>query len=111
MDNSFDLITEPTSHSTVITARGDLDIESAPALAAAIADASAAGATLIVLDLKAVEFLDSSGLRSIVAAGGQLKAAGRQLLISGMSGAARRVLEIAGLLDEYGQRVADGELE
>jgi anti-sigma B factor antagonist len=108
MDEPFDLTSEASAaHSTIITARGDLDVVSAAVLTAAITDASSTGATLIVLDLKAVEFLDSSGLRSIVAEGARMKAAGGQLLISGMSGAARRVLEIAGLLDEYAQKAVD----
>jgi anti-anti-sigma factor len=108
MDQPFDLSSESSStHSSVITARGELDVAAAPMLTAAICNASDAGATMIVLDLKAVEFLDSSGLRVIVAEGARLKSAGGQLLISGMSAAARRVLEVAGLLDEYAQRAAD----
>ena len=107
MDDALDLTNEASTHSTVITARGDLDVTAAPALAAAIRRAADAGAILIVLDLKAVEFLDSSGLRAIVAESARLKAAGHQLLISGMSAAARHVLEIAGLLEEYAQRSTD----
>jgi anti-sigma B factor antagonist len=56
---------------------------------------------LIVLDASDVEFLDSSGLRVIVASGIRLSNAGGRLLIEGMSGAVQRVLEVSGLIEQY----------
>ena len=51
-----------------------------------------------------VEFLDSYGLRAIIAVGNSLSALGRRLPIDGMSGAVRRVLEISGVLERYRAR-------
>ena len=45
---------------------GELDIGSAAALEATLAEACAAGATEIVLEMGGVEFIDSSGLSAIV---------------------------------------------
>jgi anti-sigma B factor antagonist len=45
---------------------GELDIGSAAALEATLAEACAAGAKEVVLDMGGVEFIDSSGLSSIV---------------------------------------------
>ncbi len=87
-----------------LVARGDLDMASAPILSEAFATLVGDGATLVVLDATDVEFLDSYGLRAIIAAGNSLSALGGQLLIEGMSGAVRRVLEISGVLERYRAR-------
>ena len=50
----------------LIVLAGELDIASAAALEATLAEACAAGAKEIVLDMGAVEFIDSSGLSAIV---------------------------------------------
>ena len=87
-----------------LVARGELDMASAPILSEAFASLVGNGATLVVLDATDVEFLDSYGLRAIIAAGNSLSALGGQLLIEGMSGAVRRVLEISGVLERYRAR-------
>jgi anti-sigma B factor antagonist len=50
----------------VLALGGELDIGSAGVLEATLAEACAAGATEIVLDMGGVEFIDSSGLSAIV---------------------------------------------
>jgi anti-sigma B factor antagonist len=50
----------------LIILNGELDIGSAPMLEATLADACAAGAEDVVLDMSGVEFIDSSGLSAIV---------------------------------------------
>jgi anti-sigma B factor antagonist len=47
---------------------GELDMASAPELGKRITTLCEAGALCIVIDLQAVEFIDSSGLREIMAA-------------------------------------------
>ena len=80
----------------------------AAATAMATGDAEAAfdalieaGASIVVLDASAIQFIDSTGLRSVVAASNKLSARGGRLLIEGMSGAVQRVLEVTGLIDRY----------
>src|SRR4051794_8679360 len=80
-------------HGWLLKARGELDLDSADGLYQGIAALAEHHATLVVLDLTDVEFLDSTGLRAIVNAGDLLKERGGQLIIDGMSGAAKRVLE------------------
>jgi anti-sigma B factor antagonist len=53
----------------------------------------------VELDLSAVEFIDSSGLRIIVTAHRELDAAGRELVVLQASEAVTRLLEITGLTD------------
>lgn len=51
----------------------------------------------LVLDLAAVDFIDSSGLRIIVNAHSELDSAGRRLVLVNTSDAVARLLEITGL--------------
>ncbi|MBK5223716.1 MAG: STAS domain-containing protein [Acidimicrobiia bacterium] len=89
----------PAGYRVVVT--GEIDVASAPALGAKFDELIEAGALLVVLDSSGVEFVDSSGLRALVAASNQLQEAGGQLLIEGMSGAMQKTLEVSGLLERY----------
>jgi anti-anti-sigma factor len=50
----------------LVVLNGELDIGSAPMLEATLAEACAAGAKEVVLDMGGVDFIDSSGLSAIV---------------------------------------------
>lgn len=52
----------------VITLAGELDLASGPALEDAIAGATSSGAKLVIVDLRGVEFMDSSGVGVLVKA-------------------------------------------
>jgi anti-sigma B factor antagonist len=82
-----------------IEVSGDLDLATAPRFGEAVAAACEHGARLIRLDLSGVTFLDSSGLRAILDASNGIEMAGGHLVCTGLSGAARRVLELTGVLD------------
>lgn len=65
----------PTEGTTgVITAAGEIDLGGAPRLREALSDVLGAGCTRLVMDLRQVTFIDSTGLGVIVGAG--KKAAG-----------------------------------
>ncbi len=51
------------------------------------------------LDLHGVEFIDSSGLRTLIATHQELEGAGHALVLSEVSEAVARLLEITGLQD------------
>jgi len=83
-----------------ITLEGELDIATAPEVEAALRDAAgepAAGPC--VLDLRALTFMDSSGLRTILSANGAARRGGRQLRIVAGPPAVQRVFEICGVTD------------
>lgn len=84
-----------------VVASGEIDIATAPVLASAFDEVVAAGARLVVLDARNIQFLDSSGISVLIAAGSELENLGGRLVIDGMSGAVERVLEITGLLERY----------
>jgi anti-anti-sigma factor len=86
-------------HAYEVTISGEVDIVAAAEIDRELDALVAAGATFIVLDLGAVTFLDSSGIRSVVRAARVVGDSGGRLTCSGLSGAATRVLEISGLLE------------
>ena len=94
-------------HAFRVRLRGDVDISTVAAFDAAIDALVADGARFVVLDLSAVSFVDSTGLRSIVRASRTLAERDGRLTCAGLSGAAAQVLEITGLLE--GLRDPDGD--
>lgn len=77
-----------------LVASGELDAATADQLEAALADA---GKAAVELDLAAVSFVDSSGLRVITAALRRAEEEGRSFSVSSVSEAVRRVFEMTGL--------------
>lgn len=80
-----------------VTARGQVDIATAPRLAEAVAKALAQGVTEVVVDLAAVDFLDSAGVRALVQSARAAEQAGAALYLDGAQGWVARVLEITGV--------------
>jgi anti-sigma B factor antagonist len=95
----LDVATQREGDLAVLLLTGELDPHTAPVLEAAIAEAAGSGATALALDLAGVRFIDSSGLRVILAARQEGADAGRPLTVRSPSPNARRLLEITGLLD------------
>jgi anti-sigma B factor antagonist len=90
---------EESPHAWSVTVRGDVDISTAPQLEALLDDIIAKGALLVVLELEHVDFLDSSGLRVILAAANELRDRDGSLVVGGASTAVLSVLEITGMID------------
>jgi anti-sigma B factor antagonist len=84
----------------VVAVAGEVDPLTAPEFDDALRAAAAESSTVVV-DLGAVSFLDSSGLRVIVAAQQELEASGIGLVIRNPSDSVRRVLEISGLTQHF----------
>ena len=94
---SFDLRVVRNGRSTRIAPCGELDIATTPELEQALADATADAATEIVLDLRELTFMDSSGLRALAEANTRAGESGVELSIWRGPRQIERVLEISGL--------------
>ena len=81
---------------TIVTVDGELDVHTAPRLASALTDASAAGRPLVV-DCSRVPFMDSTGLSVFVAARNQSEASGTGFAVVVTEPAVRKVFAITGL--------------
>ena len=73
----FDASTELQGTTTIVHASGEVDIASAPALAAHVNRALASGPSLLIIDLAAVTMLDSSGLGVLIGVLKRLEAEGK----------------------------------
>lgn len=74
---------------------GEIDANSAPSLAAALA--AMPDVPQVVADFAGVTFMDSSGLRVLVDAATQAAGAGKKFAIANPQAAIKRVVEISGL--------------
>jgi anti-sigma B factor antagonist len=83
---------------TVLSVAGEIDIATAPILAAAADRALAAGAAELWIDLGATRFLDASGIHVLAEAKTEARELNRQLVVICPRGRVRRVLEICGML-------------
>lgn len=75
--------------------RGEVDSHTAPDLQGRIDELS--GCTEVTLDLSNVTFIDSSGLRVIIATHQDREARGDRLVLASVSDAVQRLLEITSL--------------
>jgi anti-anti-sigma factor len=81
-----------------IAIRGELDISGVEELERSLAELESEQPQVLVIDLRGVTFLDSSGLRALLAADRRARRAGRRLALVRGPEPVQRVFEIA-LLD------------
>jgi len=90
---------EPQDASVVLVLVGELDPHTAPTLRehldAAVGDTTAE----VVLDVAGLTFIDSSGLRVIIAAHKDMEGRGGHLVLRSPTATTRRLLDITGLAD------------
>jgi anti-sigma B factor antagonist len=95
---SFRTRAEQRPEGIVIVAEGELDLVGAPVLAASL---PTSGAEPVTLDLAAVGFMDSSGLRALLEARQACLESGRPFRIARPSEAVQRVLELVDLTSTF----------
>lgn len=83
----------------VLAPKGAVDIASCGELESRLEEVIDGGATIVVLDLGEIDFIDSSGIRVIVRASRHLQEKGGRLLVENTSGATQRILEVTGILE------------
>jgi anti-sigma B factor antagonist len=84
-----------------ISVTGEVDIETAPRLSEEVERAVWSTVGAFVLDLTEVTFLDSSGLHALLRARAYLAREDRSLVLVCPNGPARRVLDLASVLDTF----------
>jgi anti-sigma B factor antagonist len=87
------------SDRVVLELHGELDLAGAPSLAREIERAESGSLSVLVLDLSGLEFLDSAGLRVILAAQERAVESNRAFAVTPGSAQVQRLLEIAGVSD------------
>ena len=94
---TLELTVSERGHETVITAAGELDVNTAPELREQLARLITSGSNLLAVDLGAVTFVDSTALSVLVSALKRLRQAGGDLQLASPTPSVRRVFEITGL--------------
>ena len=78
---------------------GELDISTAANVEARLMELEKSAPERLVLDLRRVNFIDSTGLSMIINADGRARKEGRRLTIVSGDGVPRRILRTVGLED------------
>lgn len=81
----------------VLALDGELDMASAPMLEVAVEDAEIAGKQTVVLDLRELDFIDSTGLRIILSARKLCGERGQELSVTEGSQQVERLLNVTGM--------------
>ncbi len=106
---TLDITTRQRSDGGVqVELSGELDLATAPKLEDELHAVEERGPALIVLDLQPLSFMDSSGLRALLAADARAREAGRRLVLIRGDERVQRVLKIT-RLDERLEIVDDAE--
>jgi anti-anti-sigma factor len=100
--------TEGEQDAFTVTLSGELDLASAGQLDTAIAELCADGAKRIVLELGELEFMDSTGLRSVLVGDELCKVSGCELLIGATSRQVERLFDVSGVGERLPRRAPAG---
>jgi anti-anti-sigma factor len=92
---SFELNVQRYDSVATVVVSGELDLATAPRLSAAVAEHG--DAKVLVLDMTATTFIDSTGVRALLQAHGRSAGSGSRLVVVAGDGAVRRVLELCEL--------------
>jgi len=91
----FEVTVQRNDEVATITGTGELDLATVPLLSAAVAEHDDAG--LLVLDLTAVTFIDSTGVRVLIQADRSCARSGARLAVLAGDGPVRRLLGLCKL--------------
>ena len=93
----FQMSVHESDDGVVMVVEGELDMSTAPSLRDALVDVSEGLEGNLILDVRLLTFIDSSGLTLFVAEHKKLRSLGHDLVIFAPTPRTRRLLEIAGL--------------
>jgi anti-sigma B factor antagonist len=93
----LDVTTEQRGDQLRVVLSGELDIVNAPQLEDQLAAVEDDTADTLILDLRAIDFIDSTGLRALIAANERARSAGRRLVVVRGAEAVDRLLSLTQL--------------
>jgi anti-anti-sigma factor len=105
--STFELTTERGKNGAVrLVLSGELDIATAPQVEEELERLEPDTPRVLILDLRGLDFMDSTGLRTVVAADTRAREAGRRLVVVRGSAAVDRIFSVTHL-DERLEIVED----
>lgn len=94
----MEIQTHSSGAATVVVLAGKLDTVTAPAFEKRIREVIGTGAVRLVLDLSAIEYISSAGLRGLLVMSKLLKEKQGRACLVGVKGNVRSVFEMSGFL-------------
>jgi anti-anti-sigma factor len=111
MDLRTSLHEEPQKSLLRVSMIGGLNTDTAPGFEATLNEAIAADWRLVVLDMRALDYVSSAGLRVIFKAAKKLKSEGRGLAVANRQPQIEKVFEILQALPDMAVFSNDAELD
>jgi anti-anti-sigma factor len=99
VNNEFSVEQHSQGNAAVVTVSGELDLRASPQLEERLTRAFDAGAELVILDLRQIEFMDSTGLRVLLSAHQRAHDSGRRFALVRGADQVERVLTLTGVRD------------
>src|SRR5438552_16231854 len=99
MQSDFRVETHTTGRITTLALSGELDLVSSPALSRVMDELARSDAELIVVDLRPLEFMDSTGLHLLVQAQQHAHETGRRFALIRGSEQVQRLFDLTGVAD------------
>ncbi len=97
VNNEFSLEEHNEAGAAIVAVAGELDLRTSPKLEEALGRAFDAGAELVILDLRQIEFMDSTGLRVLLTAHQRAHETGRRFALVRGADQVERVLTLTGV--------------
>jgi anti-sigma B factor antagonist len=99
MQSNFAVHTHISEHVITLALSGELDLVSSPALERAMEDQAQSDADLVVVDLRGVEFMDSTGLHTVLRIQQAGHEVGRRFALIRGPDHVQRLFELTGLAE------------
>jgi anti-sigma B factor antagonist len=99
VQSHFRLEVRREGQATVIAVTGELDLASSPALQEELDRVAASDADMLIIDLRELDFMDSTGLSVLVRAHQRAEEQGRQLAMVKGPQQVQRLLSLTGVAD------------
>lgn len=99
MQSHFRLEVRSQGKATIIAVSGELDLASSPALQEELDGVAASNSDLLIIDLRGLDFMDSTGLSVLVRAHQRAEEQGRRLAIVKGPQQVQRLLSLTGVAD------------
>lgn len=99
VQSHFRLEVRNEGRSTVISVSGELDLASSPALQEELDRVATSDSQMLIIDLRELDFMDSTGLSVLVRAHQRIEEQGRQLAMVKGPQQVQRLLSLTGVAD------------
>lgn len=97
--NQFQVDVRRNGQTVVVAVSGELDLASGPALEEELRGISGDGTQLVVVDLRSLDFMDSTGLSILLQAHQRLASEGCEMSLVKGSAQVQRLLDLTGVTD------------